>query len=144
MAMLQVQGLGGGCQAVIFPRTYARCRDLLAEDRVLLFRAIVDRTREDPALLIDEVQLLEDPAVGAGRRLLLDVTAAPPASVKARLEALRALLPQHAGPTAVYLSVEEAGSRSTWRLPPESSAGLSVALLQCLEQVLGPGAVHLR
>jgi DNA polymerase III subunit alpha len=146
MGMCRVQGLGGSCQAVIFPRTFQRCRALIREEQVALFRAIVDRSREEPNLLVDDVIDLENPAgLGGDRRLLLEVTGPDPGALELRLDALRTLLPRHPGPLDTYLIVErEPGRRSTFRLGDQHRTGLSIAFVRSLDQILGAARVHLR
>jgi DNA polymerase-3 subunit alpha len=145
MVICRISGLGGHANAVIFPRTYARCRDLVQEDRVALFRATVDKSREEPSLLVESVLALDDPEIGAGRRLLLVVRAETPEQRSLRLDALRTLLPRHPGPTEVYLAVDaDAGGRQTWRLGDGQRVALGVALIAELTDVLGADALHLR
>ncbi|MGQ0552142.1 MAG: DNA polymerase III subunit alpha [Planctomycetota bacterium] len=145
MAMARVQGLGGSCSAVIFPAVYARHREQVREEHVALFRAKVDRSREEPTLLIDEILDLDNPAIAADRRLLLEVRGSA-AERDLRLATLRTLLPQHPGPTAVFLVVEhEAGQMRTFALPDRSRVALSSRLLLLVEEALGGAArVHVR
>ena len=145
MAMFRVHGLGGGCNAVAFPRTFARYRELLREDQVALFRATVDKSRDEPSLLIDAVLDLHDPAIAADRRLLLEVALDSPAAQQARLDALRELFARHPGPTEVFLVVhEDEERRSTWRLGDRSRVAVNVELVRALDQILGDGRMHLR
>jgi DNA polymerase-3 subunit alpha len=145
MAMCRISGLGGGANAVIFPRTYARCRDLLREDHVALFRATVDKSREEPTLLVESVLDLDDPAIAAGRKLLLEVRADTPDERATRLDALCLLLPRHPGPTDVYLVIDDgSGERQTWRLGETHRVAVGVGLLAGLGDVLGVERVHLR
>jgi DNA polymerase-3 subunit alpha len=145
MAMCRISGLGGGANAVVFPRTFARCRDLLREDHVALFRATVDKSREEPTLLVESVLDLDDPAIAAGRRLLLEVRATTPDERATHLDALRRLLPRHAGPTDVYLVVDdESGERQTWRLGESHRVAVGVAQLAERGDVLGLERVPFR
>jgi DNA polymerase-3 subunit alpha len=145
MAMCRISGLGGNANAVIFPRTYARCRDLLREDQVALFRATVDKSREEPSLLVENVLGLDDPEIAAGRRLLLEVRAETPRERTVRVDALRTLLPRHPGPTAVYLAIDaDEGGRQTWSLGDAHRVTVGATLLTALADVLGPERVHLR
>jgi DNA polymerase-3 subunit alpha len=145
MAMARVLGAGGGCNAVFFPRTFARARALLRDDACVFLRAAVDRTRDEPTLLVNDVLDVGDPAIAAGRRLLLEVRGATPDEVHLRLDALRRLLPLHPGPTETFLVVErEAGRLATFRLGDQHRVGLSVPLVGALEDVLGTGRLHVR
>jgi len=145
MAMFRVLGPGGGANAVIFPRSYQRYRELLRDDAPVILRATLDRTRDEPALLVNEVLDIADPAVAAGRRLLLEVRGGTPEEVHLRLDALREILPRHPGPTETYLVVErEAGRLATFRLGEQHRVALSVPLLAALEETLGAGRIHAR
>ncbi len=146
MAMCRIQGLGGTAQAVIFPRTFARCRDLVREDQVALFRATVDKSREDPSLLVEDVLDLADPSkLGTDRRLVLEVIGADVDAVQWKLQALQDVLARHPGPVDTYLVVDrESGRRATYRLGDAHRTGLSVGFVKALEQTLGASCVHLR
>jgi len=145
MAMFRVLGAGGSVNTVVFPRTYQKVRGLLHDEAVVFVRASVDRTRDEPALLVNEVLDVADPAIGAGRRLLLEVRGETVDEVHLRLDALRELLARHPGPTETYLVVErEAGRRATFRLGAQHGVALSVPLVAALEDVLGAGRLHAR
>ncbi len=146
MAMFKVAGLGGSVSAVIFPRTYEKCRDLIKEERLALFRAVVDKTRDEPSLLVDEVFDPADPSVAGNRRLILDLRRGEDdAAFAGRLRGLKALLPGHPGPTSTLLSIEEEpGRRTTYDLGERGRVGLGVDLVRDLERLLGPGRVYLR
>ena len=145
MAMFRVHGLGGSCSAVAFPRTFARFRELLREDQVALFRATVDRSRDEPSLLIDTVLDLHDPAIAGDRRLLLEVVLDSPAAQQLQLDALRGLLAAHPGPTEVFLVVQEEDERrSTFRLGERNRVAVGVELVRSLEAILGENRVHMR
>ncbi len=143
MATFRVSGTGGSCHAVIFPRAYARCLHLLRDDHVALFRAVVDRTREEPALLVEQVLDLDDPATAADRRLLLDVRGQVPEQQELRLDALRTLLPRHEGPTATFLVARgDDGQPATFKLP--RGTALTPASVAALREALGREALHVR
>ncbi|MHC5209752.1 MAG: DNA polymerase III subunit alpha [Planctomycetota bacterium] len=145
MAMCRISGLGGNANAVIFPRTFARCRELVREDQVALFRATVDKSREEPSLLVESVLALDDPEIAKGRRLLLEVRSETPEARGLRLDALRTLLPRHAGPTEVFLVIDgEGGQRETWRLGETTRVAVGVPLIAAITDVLGADAIHLR
>ncbi len=144
MAMLRLLGLGGSCNAVVFPRTFQKTRALLRDEALIFVRAAVDRTRDEPALLVNEVLDASDAAIGAGRRLLLELRGSPD-EVHVRLDALRDLLPRHPGPTETFLVVErQPGQLSTFRLGEQNRVALSIPLVTALQDVLGAGRLHAR
>ncbi|RKY22666.1 MAG: DNA polymerase III subunit alpha [Planctomycetota bacterium] len=145
MAMFKIQGLGGGCAAVLFSGPYAKYREHAHDEFIGLFRGRVDRTRDEPSLLIDEVLLLDDPELAAGRKLLIEVRAADEQALGSGLSDLAQALSAHGGPTETFLSVCLAGqARSNWRLPRGQRVAVVPTLLAALDQVLGPDAYRLR
>ncbi|MGB1774889.1 MAG: DNA polymerase III subunit alpha [Synechococcus sp.] len=60
MAILQLEDLTGSCEAVVFPKSYARlCDHLMAEARLLIW-ASVDRRDERVQLIIDDCRAIDD------------------------------------------------------------------------------------
>jgi DNA polymerase-3 subunit alpha len=145
MGMCRVTGLGGTVNAVIFPRTFKTYRELVREDQVALFRAVVDKSRDEPTLLVDKILDLDDPGTCADRRLLLAVTGGTPEERQLRLDALRDLLTRHPGPTETFLVVDgQDGQRATFRLGKDHRVAVSAELVTELDGLLGPAAIHLR
>ena len=60
MAILQLEDLTGSCEAVVFPKSYARLADhLMAEARLLVW-AGVDRRDERVQLIIDDCRAIDE------------------------------------------------------------------------------------
>ena len=60
MAILQLEDLTGSCEAVVFPKSYARlCDHLMAEARLLIWAA-VDRRDERVQLIVDDCRAIDD------------------------------------------------------------------------------------
>ncbi len=55
MAMLTIEDRGGSMEAVVFPRTYAMTSNLLTPDAIVFLRGKIDRKREEPNILVDDV-----------------------------------------------------------------------------------------
>jgi len=60
MAVLQLEDLTGSCEAVVFPKSYARLADHLMVDARLLLWAGVDRRDDRVQLLVDDCRSIED------------------------------------------------------------------------------------
>ena len=60
MAVLQLEDLTGSCEAVVFPKTYARLADHLMVDARLLVWATVDRRDERVQLIVDDCRSIDD------------------------------------------------------------------------------------
>ncbi|MEB3333302.1 MAG: OB-fold nucleic acid binding domain-containing protein, partial [Synechococcaceae cyanobacterium] len=89
MAILQLEDLGGSCEAVVFPRVYARLADHLMVDARLLVWAGVDRRDERVQLVIEDCRSIDD------LRLLLVELAADQAADIAIQHRLRECLQRH-------------------------------------------------
>jgi len=144
MATFRVSSSGTGCAAVVFPDTYERCRELLVDDAVLVFRGKVDKTRDEPSLLVDEVYEPTDPRVAARRRLVLDLRGLATEEAHAALDRLRDILARHGGPTATYLALDRGEHWTGVRLADAFSVGVTVDAALDLQECLAPNRVHLR
>ncbi|MCP9816407.1 DNA polymerase III subunit alpha [Synechococcus sp. GreenBA-s] len=60
MAVLQLEDLTGSCEAVVFPKTYARLADHLMVDARLLIWASVDRRDEQVQLIVDDCRVVDE------------------------------------------------------------------------------------
>lgn len=60
MAVLQLEDLSGSCEAVVFPKTYARLSDHLLPDTRLLLWASVDRRDERVQLIVDDCRVIDE------------------------------------------------------------------------------------
>jgi DNA polymerase-3 subunit alpha len=60
MAVLQLEDLSGSCEAVVFPKTYARLADHLLTDTRLLLWASVDRRDERVQLIVDDCRVIDE------------------------------------------------------------------------------------
>ena len=89
MAVLQLEDLTGSCEAVVFPKTYARLADHLMVDARLLVWASVDRRDEQVQLIVDDCRVIDD------LRLLMVELQAEEASDIAVQHRLRECLNQH-------------------------------------------------
>ena len=60
IAILQLEDLTGSCEAVVFPKTYARLSAFLMLEARLLFWASVDRRDDRVQLIIDDCRTIDD------------------------------------------------------------------------------------
>jgi DNA polymerase-3 subunit alpha len=60
MAVLQLEDLTGSCEAVVFPKAFARLADHLMLDARLLVWAAVDRRDERVQLILDDCRSIDD------------------------------------------------------------------------------------
>ncbi|MFN5193518.1 MAG: DNA polymerase III subunit alpha [Cyanobacteriota bacterium] len=108
MAVLQLEDLTGSCEAVVFPKSYARLADHLMVDARLLVWATVDRRDERVQLIVDDCRSIDD------LQLLMVELGAEQAADIAIQHRLRECLQRHR--------------------PPQEEAGLRVPVVACIRQ----------
>lgn len=89
MAVLQLEDLTGSCEAVVFPKTYARLADHLMVDARLLIWASVDRRDDRVQLIVDDCRSIDDLQV-----LLVELMAEQASDIAVQ-HRLRECLTQH-------------------------------------------------
>ncbi|MEX0589159.1 MAG: DNA polymerase III subunit alpha [Cyanobium sp.] len=99
MAVLQLEDLTGSCEAVVFPKSYARLADHLMVDARLLVWATVDRRDDRVQLIVDDCRSIDDLKL-----LMVDLPAEQAADITIQ-HRLRECLHRHRPP------LEEAGLR---------------------------------
>ena len=120
MAVLQLEDLTGSCEAVVFPKTYARLADHLMVDARLLVWATVDRRDERVQLIVDDCRSIDDLQL---LQVELDPHQAGDIAIQHRL---RECLTRHrpaldeAGVRVPVVALVRQGSESRWvRLGPQ-------------------------
>lgn len=145
MGMFKIQGLGGNCSAVLFSGPFATHRELARDEFIGLFRGRLDKTRDEPSLLVDDVHELTDLGLAASRKLLVEVKVSEESDLQSRLTLASQLLKANPGPTDTYVSVLlDGGQRSTWRLGSGERVGITAELVSGLESLVGADGFHLR
>jgi DNA polymerase-3 subunit alpha len=99
MAVLQLEDLTGSCEAVVFPKSYARLADHLMVDARLLVWASVDRRDERVQLIVDDCRSIDDLQL-----LMVEIPAEQAADIAVQ-HRLRECLQRHRPPQ------DEVGSR---------------------------------
>jgi DNA polymerase-3 subunit alpha len=120
MAVLQLEDLTGSCEAVVFPKTYARLADHLMVDARLLVWATVDRRDERVQLIVDDCRSIDDLQL---LQVELDPNQAGDIAIQHRL---RECLTRHrpaldeAGVRVPVVALVRQGGESRWvRLGPQ-------------------------
>ncbi len=60
MMVIKLTDKSGGVEAVLFPETYAKFAECIAQDRAVLLIGAVDRKRGEPNVIVDRVMPLKD------------------------------------------------------------------------------------
>ncbi|MEN6505100.1 MAG: DNA polymerase III subunit alpha [Planctomycetaceae bacterium] len=154
MAMLTIEDLTGKADAVVFSESYEKFKDELEVERMVFIVGTVDRRRERPNIIVDNVipidKALEELTGSITLRLppgaapeLTDAApqAAQPAPASGPiLPRLKALLSAHRGGGSVYLElhpVEHSGVVAKMRLGKDYAVAPSRKLVDALVELLG-------
>ncbi len=136
MAFLQVEDLVGNIEVIVFPKTYSKYGNLLAEDnKVLLKGRIAGEDERDGKLICEEVTAFED----IPRELWIQF-ATKESFVEAEKE-LMEMMSASEGKDRVVIYVRE--PRMMKKLPPNQNVCANKALLEALEQRFGEGNIKL-
>lgn len=146
MAILTVEDLEGQIDAVLFSNVYAEVTeqhpDLIAPESIIFLRGKIDRRRESPNIIVNEVIPLKEAdgylttAVG----LHLEPSRHRPET----MVQLKPLLEKHRGNTEVFAQVMTPGSQKvTLRLDRSVFVHVTPELVSELSQLLGESAVQL-
>jgi len=145
IGMFKIAGLGGACNAVMFSKSFALHREVVKDDWVGIFRGKVDRNRDEPSLIVDDIFEMTDSEVAKDRKLLIAIHGQDEDSLMLRIDALSAHMALHPGTTDTYISLQCADQpRRMWRLAAKHRVAVHQDLVRGLESVVGPGAYYLR
>ena len=133
MAVLQLEDLTGSCEAVVFPKSYARLADHLMVDARLLVWASVDRRDDRVQLIVEDCRSIDDLQL-----LMVDLPADQAADIAIQ-HRLRECLNCHKPPqdeaglrVPVVALVRQAGQTRFVRLGPQFCVGDVGAALDTL------------
>jgi len=131
----------GMCYAEVYADTMKRYPDALTKDSIVFVRGKVDRKREIPCLIVNEIfPLTEAPAkLTTAVALKLD---------KARhtIESLREVAPlfkKHKGNCDVFVQVETGAQKIVLKMRREMNVRPTPAMVDDIDRVLGNGTVQL-
>ena len=137
----KLEDFTGAVECVMWPDDFLRYKDEFQEDRVCLVKGTVERTREEPGLVLTRVLSVPQAKQELTKwlKLALDLDALGPTAV----EQLARVLQRSPGACPVYLDIRDASGRhcrlkvgESYRINP------SATLTGELEMLLGPGAVQ--
>ena len=145
MAIITLEDLDGQIDGTMFAETYAEISqkypDAVAAESIVFVRGKVDRKRETPSLLINEVIPVKD---ALGRLTTAVALKLDPARHTNDIAAqLDPLLRRHKGNTEVFLQVSSGEKRVILRLDRERFVKPTQELVDDLELLLGGGGVQL-
>jgi len=144
MAMITMEDLEGQIDGVIFSETFAEVADknpgLLANESILFLRGKVDRRRETPSLVVNEVISIEQSIPRFANAIAIKVDRGRHSATT--LEELKPLLGKHRGKLRTFVQIASGESnRVVISLGKDFSVRPSQSLLEETDKLLGPGSV---
>jgi DNA polymerase-3 subunit alpha len=143
-AIIELEDLDGKIEGMCFAETFAdvttRFPDVLKPESICFVKGKVDKKRETPSLLVNDVFPMSEsiPRLTTAVALTLD-----PVRHAAAAKALDATLAKHKGLTEVYVQLQAGPRRIVMKLNKERFVKPTQAMADELEHLLGFGAVQL-
>ncbi len=140
MAFIRIEDLSAGAELVCFPRLYDRVGEKINPDKALLVCATVDKSRDDPVLLAEDIGILDE--------LLpdlidsMEIHASALAWDEAAVQAFALMMERHPGKARIVFNVRM-GNGSIARLSCKQGLGWNEEVKNCIEELFGSGSVHL-
>ncbi|MFN0206312.1 MAG: DNA polymerase III subunit alpha [Planctomycetota bacterium] len=142
MARFRMEDLYGSVGVLCFPRTYAECAELLAnEGAVLMLRGKLDTRSEEVSLVAEKIELAEAALARFDGALVVTIQAH---EVEAHLQNVLSIFRGRGGKAHLFIDIEEAdGAVTRVRAGDEFRAVPSELLYSAVSERLGAGRVKL-
>ncbi len=131
MLIAQMEDLTGSVSVVFFPKTYDKVSFLLTEDAALIVKGKVDFRNDEPQVIADSAELLED--TNAKRSIHIKLS---PSVKQEELVSLKSVLAMYKGQEDTYIHI---GDKI---VSASESYGTSISqeLIHNIEQITGQGS----
>ena len=117
MAFLGLSDETGDIEAVVFPKTFAGCKDLLIANQVISIKAKVEEREDRLSLLVESVDVVRDKGEETEKEERGNVVHVPAGTNKATLLELNKLLQENKGSDEVILVFENSHGSRELKLP---------------------------
>ncbi|MDI6892082.1 MAG: DNA polymerase III subunit alpha [Actinomycetota bacterium] len=141
MVFVTLEGLEGSVEVIVFPSTYQRYRELIAEDRAVLVKGRVDIKEDNIKVIAQEIKgLSADERVEPALYIQLSAE-----NFKRELvDRLKTVLGTYPGESPVYIRVKDKDKTTTFRLGSQYRVATENGLFAELKELLGPRAALFR
>ena len=145
MLSLELEDLDRTMEAVVFPRTYARTKDLWAEDAILLVTATVDIRDDRPQLICEDASPFENKISDGLSHLTIHFQRSGDTDRDlARLRRLYVLAQEFVGSDTVEFTTDVGGRRHPIPVPQALTTCCCPELLERLAEVVGRPCIEVR
>jgi DNA polymerase-3 subunit alpha len=140
-ARFRMEDFSGSVPCVMWPDDYVRFKDELTEDRICFVRGVVERTREEPGLIVTRVLSMEQAQREQTRGMVLVFHVG--VHGEETMDTVARVLRRSPGPCPVYLNVRDsAGKWAQLKTGNEFCINPNTVPVAELETILGPGHVR--
>ena len=143
-AMFQLEDFTGQCKCILWSDEFARFKDVVTPDAVLLFEGAVEWREGGSSgdLVVRKVLTADEARKEMTKSVLLKMPYADDDEALRKLDAVSLVLKRNRGGTPVYMSVRDGGGRQVQlKLSAEFAVNPTTLRPEELEMLLGPGAV---
>lgn len=143
-AIIRTEDFSGSVKCILWSDQYARFKDLVTTDAILLFEGKVEwrEGSSEPDLIVDKVMTLEDAKSDLTKEMVIRIPYGEDEETYGKIDRLRVLLPNYRGQTPVWLVVRDpAGKMARLRLPQEYWINPATIRTEELDTFLGTGCV---
>jgi DNA polymerase-3 subunit alpha len=136
----KLEDLNAAIECVMWPDDYVRYKDEIVEDRVCFVKGTVERTRDEPGLILTQILSIEQAQRELTKGLVLSLTLGRHGPET--IDAIGRVLKRTPGPCPVYIQVRDGvGKRSVLRAGDIYRINPANVSTSELETILGSGCV---
>jgi len=136
----KVEDLHGNVECVMWPDDFVRFKDQFDEDRICFVKGAVERTREEPGLVLTHLMTIEQAKRELTRGLVVSLNAGEHSL--GILDAVGEVLRRTPGACPVFVSIRDAGGKRTvLRADGQYNINPAAVMVSELESLLGTGRV---
>ncbi|MBY0515086.1 MAG: DNA polymerase III subunit alpha, partial [Gemmataceae bacterium] len=142
-AMFQLEDFSGQCKCILWSDEYARYKDVVVDDAVMLFEGVVEWREGGTAgdVIVRKVLTVDEARKEMTRSMVVRVPYTDDPDEVRKLDAVGLVLKRYRGGTPVFLSVRDtAGKQVQLKLNDEFRVNPAGLKLDELEMLLGPGS----
>jgi DNA polymerase-3 subunit alpha len=139
-ARCKVEDFTGAAECVMWPDDFVRFKDEFQEDRVCFVKGAVERTREEPGLVLTRVMSVDQAKKELTRFVVLSLSLDQHGDH--HIDRLAALFRQHRGPCPVELHLRDPrGRRARLKVGNDFYVNAAQLPVKQIEEILGPNRV---
>lgn len=142
-AGIELEDTGGKVRGVVFSRLYEDVKDLLQEDRVIFVEAKLDKSRDEPSLVVNAVIPVEQAEERLATRAILRLRTERLEAAEEKLGEFRRLIVAHKGGTSLFFRLESPEGMVDIRAHERFSLTPSLELIKAANILFGEGALTL-